>query len=125
MSCHSTAEAPTLSPQSPLFQAASSIPPEGSTQWMRWFTNINCGVAFDSKAKSADYSLQLALGIANFEQWYTEGGLYASQYTNRAATANAAAKLLRLGAPSSKVPSPAGQKVYPITRDLAEPAGAK
>ncbi len=35
----------------------------------RWFRNIKPGEAFDPAAASVDCSLQIAVGIANFDQW--------------------------------------------------------
>jgi hypothetical protein len=67
LSCHMTAETPTLSALNPLFQ--KNPPPVGSSNWMRWFQNLDCAKPFDSAAQSADYSLQLAIGLANFELW--------------------------------------------------------
>src|SRR5690606_20251409 len=69
MSCHMTAEVPTLSPLTPFFQA--NPPAEGSPEWMRWFQNGACGVPFDSGTRSADFSLQLAIGITNWQTWKT------------------------------------------------------
>ncbi|MBN9382103.1 MAG: hypothetical protein J0H74_15145 [Chitinophagaceae bacterium] len=81
-SCHGTAEYPQLSPISPLFQANPPAP--GSPEWMRWFQNIRCGQAFDSAAKSTDFSLQLAASLQNFEEWNTaQGGIYASVYQTK------------------------------------------
>lgn len=116
MSCHMTAEVPTLSPLSPLFQA--NPPSPGSTAWMRWFANGPCGVPFDQGAKSADYSLQLAMGIANFEEWASpaQSGLFAADYETppvAAAAENAAPRL--------KAAKPAKRKVFPIIRDVVTP----
>jgi hypothetical protein len=71
MSCHMTAEAPTKSPMSPLFQSKDKIPPVGSTEWMRWFQNLNCGERFDKDqpTTSTDFSLQLAQSLQNYYDW--------------------------------------------------------
>jgi hypothetical protein len=61
ISCHATAQWPALSPMVP----PSSVAP-GSVEWMRWFLNTKSGQPFDFGATSLDYSLQLALGLANF-----------------------------------------------------------
>ncbi|WOS40758.1 hypothetical protein [Xanthomonas rydalmerensis] len=78
MSCHMTAESPQLSPMNPTFQTdQKKIPPVGSKEWMRWFQNIPAGQPFDAAAKSTDYSLQLAGGIANFYEWKcTQDGVF-------------------------------------------------
>ncbi|WP_397569566.1 hypothetical protein [Schlesneria sp. T3-172] len=71
MSCHMTAQSPTKSPISPLFQPADKVPSVGSTGWMRWFQNLNYGERFDADkpTSSMDYSLQLALSLQNYYQW--------------------------------------------------------
>jgi hypothetical protein len=111
MSCHMTAEVPALSPMNPTFQA--DAPPIGSTAWMRWFQNAACGQPFDPQAQSADFSLQLALGVVNFEQWKApaQGGLFASDYGAPTAATAATAKP-SLGAPAAK------PGTHPIVRDL-------
>ena len=77
LSCHMTAEYPALSAMSPLFTAKP--PPIGSQDWMHWFQNKRCGVPFDAKAKSTDFSLQLAISLQNFDAGYTNlAGIYAS-----------------------------------------------
>lgn len=113
LSCHMTAEVPTLSPLSPLFQA--NPPPVGSPAWMRWFQNTPaCGQPFDKEAKSADFSLQLSIGIANFEAGYVElGGLYASAYAPPPPPANVAAEAARPPKAPAKRP-----KVFKIERDV-------
>jgi hypothetical protein len=74
MSCHSTAQYPVLSPQSPLFQDTPPAP--SSASWMRWFRNIPCAVPFDQDPRdpthSTDYSLQLADSVQNFRAWHEE-----------------------------------------------------
>jgi hypothetical protein len=118
MSCHMTAEYPKLSDITPFFDKRN--PPEGSPTWMLWFRDINCGVPFDQGATSADYSLQLAISIQNFESWRdTQAGLFASQYPTSAT---------RGGLPQTRgVPlkvqgarQPAKRDVYPIVRDKVE-----
>jgi|GEM_PF-295280 len=113
MSCHMTAEVPSLSPANPTFQASSAQPPIGSPVnqpppagftgtwyggWMRWFQNERCGVPFDKPgnpwthtgAKSTDYGLQLAQGITNFYTWRdTEDGLYSDAYKTEPDVASA------------------------------------
>ncbi|MFI5137521.1 MAG: hypothetical protein ACHQIM_06815 [Sphingobacteriales bacterium] len=85
-SCHSTAESPELTPQSPLFldSAERAKYPVGSPAWMQWFRNLKCGVPFDPDAKSMDFSLQLASSISYFNLWKaTQSGLFASSYPNK------------------------------------------
>jgi hypothetical protein len=55
LSCHSTGEAP----------AGVMLPP-AQADTARWFRNLRSGVPFDSGRQSTDYSLQTAVGIANF-----------------------------------------------------------
>ena len=55
LSCHSTAEVP----------AGTMVPPSGANP-APWFRNIKSGTPFDAGRQSTDYSLQLAVGIANF-----------------------------------------------------------
>jgi hypothetical protein len=86
MSCHSTAEYPALTALNPLFMPTP--PPHfvpGTPEWMRWFRNLKCGVAFDADQpdppQSTDFSLQLADSVQNFQAWQSEGrALSASAY---------------------------------------------
>ena len=118
MSCHMTAEIPALSPITPFFQA--NPPPMGSPEWMRWFQNNKCGVPFDKGTKSADFSLQLSIGVANFYTWKdTLDGLFASSYDPKGATTPLHA-MPRLNVPSAK-----GKVVHPITRDMTPPGPVK
>jgi hypothetical protein len=124
MSCHMTAEVPELSPLNPSFQA--NPPPMGSTGWMRWFQNGPCGVAFDKGAKSSDYSLQLAIGIANFLEWKSpaQSGLSADAY--KPTLAAEAANVARPSAEAVRADNIPEQKgVHPIIRDVAPDATAR
>lgn len=113
MSCHMTAEVPQLSAIAPSF--LPKPPPPGSPEWMRWFANGKCGEPFDKDAKSADFSLQLSIGIANFSTWKdTYDGLYASAYGPQPA----GAARLTAARPSQKVPIVPGRTVHPIVRDV-------
>ncbi len=56
LSCHATAEAP----------AGTMVPPNGADT-APWFRNIAAGSAFDAGRQSLDYSLQLSVGISNFQ----------------------------------------------------------
>lgn len=119
MSCHMTAEVPTLSPLAPSFQA--NPPPMGSPEWMRWFQNNKCGVPFDSDTKSADFSLQLSIGITNHATWLdNQDGLFAKAYAPAGEMPTAR---LFTAHPSAKVPAPSGRTVYPIVRDMPPPTG--
>jgi hypothetical protein len=129
MSCHMTAEYPAYSAMSPLFTAKP--PPVGSKDWMRWFQNEKCGVPFDTKAKSADFSLQLAISLQNFDAGYMNlGGIYAEPPTppEKAMKMRAApaAAMVEGTAPSKAAkdakeipPDSKGQIIHPILRDVA------
>ena len=99
-----TAEVPPRSPITPLFEA--DPPAAGVAGWMRWFQNARCGAAFDRGTKSADFSLQLSIGIPNFYTWKdTLDGLFASSYQPQPTT--------RLFAsPHAKLPAAPGKTVY-------------
>lgn len=82
LSCHATAQYPVYAPLSPAF--APEPIKIGSTEWMQWFRNMPCGDVFGvhppqssppaQKAHPMDYSLQLANGLSNFEQWLELNG---------------------------------------------------
>jgi len=130
MSCHMTAEYPSLSALSPLFMAPPR-PSPGDAKWMRWFQNAKCGTPFDAQAKSSDFSLQLAISIQNFDEGYTKlGGMYASPTPGPKPPAMpkavaSPAMALEAMAPSEKAreakepPAPSqGQIIHPIVRDV-------
>jgi hypothetical protein len=122
------AEYPALSAMSPLFTA--NPPPVGSTAWMRWFQNEKCGMPFDAKAKSTDFSLQLAISLQNFDAGYSNlGGIYAPQpkqpLTAIAPQATPGLPIVDAMAPSKaaraakELPPPSeGQIIHPILRDV-------
>lgn len=56
LSCHSTAETP----------AGVMVPPNGADP-APWFRNVPSGTPFDAGRQSLDYSLQLSVGISNFQ----------------------------------------------------------
>jgi hypothetical protein len=88
MSCHATAQAPAMSPLSPLFQ--ENPPPPGEHEWMRWFKNYKCGDRFDpdKRTNATDFCLQLALSLQNFYTWRNEGTkMLASRYKRSASRA--------------------------------------
>ena len=62
ISCHSTANHPML----------PSKPPRGETrieQIMSWFRNVKAGENFGSSGHSLDYSMQMTVGLDNYELW--------------------------------------------------------
>jgi len=61
-SCHSTSEYRRDN------EKVQMIPTKGADP-MRWFRNVKAGEPFSNHAKSADYSLQLMMGYANFLDW--------------------------------------------------------
>ena len=64
LSCHMTGETPTTLPDGT--KQSGMIPnPTGN---MRWFQNVMTGTPFDKGFNSTDYSLQIAVGVANFLQ---------------------------------------------------------
>ena len=67
MSCHATAQVPARSGMTP----PSTAPP---TEIARWFRNLPGDVAFDNRSISTDYSLQIAMGIQNFQLWKSQSG---------------------------------------------------
>lgn len=64
LSCHSAAQWPA---------AGQLMPPrnveQDSAEWMKWFRNVKSGEPFTPGSVSLDYSLQLAAGIHNFNEW--------------------------------------------------------
>jgi hypothetical protein len=76
MSCHSTAQYPVQRDQSPDFMKRKIE--HGSEEWMIWFRNLRCGEPFSKNSNSTDFSLQLAIGIQNFNHWrQQQGGQFA------------------------------------------------
>jgi hypothetical protein len=67
MSCHATAQVPARSAMTPPSNATKA-------EIARWFRNLPGEVAFDSRAISTDYSLQVAMGIQNFMLWKSQSG---------------------------------------------------
>lgn len=61
MSCHATAQLPAASPMLP--PANLSDPAK-----LRWFRNLDVGEAFDAGSQSLEFSLQLGVGIQNFQK---------------------------------------------------------
>ncbi len=77
MSCHSTAQYPVQAPMNPEFRH-SPPQPRGSSEWRRWFRNLQCGEPFSEFSHSTDFSLQLAGGIKNSHEWrLLQGGDFA------------------------------------------------
>ncbi len=76
LSCHMVAHHPYQNSLiSPLFIAGANIP-VGSNEWMEWFQNINCMTPFRNGMTATDSSLQLAMSIANFNDWKDKRGGY-------------------------------------------------
>ena len=103
LSCHSTGEWPLSAGMTPSF----GVQP-GTAEWMKWFRNVKSGEPFVVGSTSLDYSLQLAAGLQNFQQWrdivQNRGGA-----VNGAPAAHQPAMLLREAAPK--------EKDHPVTRD--------
>jgi hypothetical protein len=63
LSCHSTAQTP----------ATDIVPPRkvlvDSDDWLRWFRTIPTDVSFTKDATPLGYSLQLAVGFQNYQDW--------------------------------------------------------
>ncbi|WP_431081313.1 hypothetical protein [Pseudomonas thivervalensis] len=71
MSCHTTAQVPARSGMTP-------PPNPTSADIAKWFRNLPGDVAFDNRAISTDYSLQVAAGIQSFQLWKSQqGGAFA------------------------------------------------
>jgi hypothetical protein len=84
MSCHATAQYPSVVQQHPDFDDSIRFNP-GDPQWSAWFRNLNCGQPFSPmfkydkrRAISVDFSLQLAIGLEQFYAWKarTMGGYF-------------------------------------------------
>lgn len=83
MSCHQTAQYPFVSLMGPTFlRPKDKIPAQGSKGWMHWFRDLKCGEDFDAGSDSTDGSLQLAMSIRNFYEWFKteQGGMVRSTY---------------------------------------------
>lgn len=73
MSCHTTAQVPARSGMIPPVNATSDV-------ISRWFRNLPGDTAFDNRAISTDYSLQIAAGIQSFQLWkMRQGGEFAPE----------------------------------------------
>lgn len=66
LSCHGTAQLPAKS---------NMTPPNNATEQerLRWFRNLAPHSPFDAGSKTLDFSLQLAVGLQNFQQAQTAG----------------------------------------------------
>ena len=91
MSCHSTAQFPTVSAIMPfLNQPPVAIPADGTdagADWMRWFRNLPGTEAFDAgEAVPLAFSLQLTKSIQNFVQYQSgiQQGKFAVEYWGEA-----------------------------------------
>jgi len=85
LSCHVQAQYPQLTelvPPGAVPDGTPKPPPQGGTpEWMKWFTNLQCGVSSDPRAYSTDFSFQVAIALQNFSnvrsavvqgQWATD-----------------------------------------------------
>lgn len=61
LSCHSTAQKPFIS-------LANALPSGTDSERLKWFRNIKSGQPFDAGGRSLDYSLQLSVGLQNFDR---------------------------------------------------------
>ena len=104
LSCHSTSEWPVNAGMTP----GQGVQP-GSPEWMKWFRNIKSGEAFAPGSKSLDYSLQLASGIQNFNQWNDIVKNLGGAFNGTPAPSKAGLMLLQKAPPS--------KENYPVTRD--------
>lgn len=108
LSCHAVAQHPQ----------SNNLIPSGSEaeQAWRWFRNVRAGEPFDidnPKVVSLDYSLQLGMGIQHLEAEKSELLAAGGQAIPKGNVV-----------PSSKagLATPAGQKVYPVTRQEIDPS---
>jgi hypothetical protein len=60
LSCHSTAQLPAIT-------LNNALPSGTEAQRLHWFRNIKSGKPFNPGGQSLDYSLQLAVGLKNFQ----------------------------------------------------------
>jgi len=78
LSCHSVAQSPA--------NAATIVPPRevlvDSPEWLQWFRTLPSDVPFTKGATPLGYSLQLAVGLGNYQEWKnqseTKGGFSAT-----------------------------------------------
>lgn len=86
MSCHSTAQYPSISAIMPWLNKPIVPKPTGAVAdaaWMKWFRNFEDGEAFDEgHAFTLDFSLQLTKSIENYVKYRSavQGGQYAVEY---------------------------------------------
>lgn len=87
MSCHSTAQYPTISAIMPFLNEPPvpipAIGTEADAAWMRWFRNFRDGEAFNpGQAIPLDFSLQLTGSVENYIEWrsHSQQGLFALEY---------------------------------------------
>jgi hypothetical protein len=76
MSCHGTAQYPALSPSFPEVNVTPLA--VGGKEWMRWFQNRPFATPLDESSRSADFCLQVQIGVQNFWQW--KSGLMRGHY---------------------------------------------
>ena len=106
LSCHSTAQLPARSPLIPRSNLTE-------TEKLRWFRNLAANESFDPGSATLDFSLQLGVGIQNFQEFRrlveNRGGFTANASRMELFLQNEA-RLDREGQPSSP-------RQYRMTRD--------
>lgn len=134
MSCHMTAQFPSVAPLNPSFQ--SKIPytynPKGNAYWMRWFQDIDCTVPFGNylaggvpeqglNTYSTDFSLQLAISITNFCDEFPQTPICTVPSTPPTEASDKAAAILGT-APRARTMMKKSKPhaVEPIVRDVPE-----
>ena len=137
MSCHMTAQFPTVAPMNPSFQTRQppypyTFNPKGNAFWMRWFQNIPCATPFGNYVAggvpekgvstfSTDFSLQLSISIANFCDENPTAPICQQAAGDSDESSDKAAKVLS-SAParlrSTRAPKP--HAVEPIVRDVPD-----
>jgi hypothetical protein len=131
MSCHMTAQFPSDAPMNPSFQSKYpyTYKPKGNAYWMRWFQDIECAVPFGNyvaggvpekglNTLSTDFSLQLAISIANFCDEYPQSGPCPTPVAPPTQAAEKSARILGAARPRANAPKP--HETFPIVRDVPE-----
>lgn len=116
MSCHAVAQMQQNSAISPLFD--SNPPKPGDDRWMKWFKNYKCGERFDKLNPSADFSLQLAMSVQNWQSWTEEATSWNTE-VYRDLSWNTLRQKSRSRNPFGDLGTPEGGAT--ISRDLANP----
>jgi hypothetical protein len=133
MSCHMTAQFPSVAPLSPAFQSKYkyTFDPKGDAFWMRWFQDIDCQTPFGNyitggvpekgvKTFSTDFSLQLAISITNFCDEYPTAAVCLPVEPEPNEASDKAAKILSSSPRSRTLKAVKPHSVEPIVRDVPE-----